>query len=360
VFAAAALAPAQAAVSYHGATAAYHAAQVGTLTAQGYRPLSLSVAGDLAAPYVSASWIQRPGPTFAMSGPLDAAGFANWRLTQALLGRRPFLVTADGSGSNTVYMGVWLADSVPANLVLDVGKTQFDAECEAARGNGRWLTCAAMHGNSIVPRYSGVFEDNPDDVAWGHTINDTAAVLGQNKTAHQEGEARPCFVAGSSWGRYLSVWRDDRIGSWELVWDQPSASYQQAFNVYTGGGYFPLVVASHGPIASARYSAIFVQSDVTQPRSLTTTGLSVGALSSFDNHLQYLLQSEGARAGALAIVKDGRLVYARGYTRAEPGYHVTQPSDRFRLASLSKLVAAAATARIVQQGAPTYGTTVQS
>src|SRR5690606_32025799 len=48
------------------------------------------------------------------------------------------------------------------------------------------------------------------------------------------------------------------------------------------------------------------------------------------------MQKQNGRAAALAVVKDARLVLARGYTLAEPGYPITQPTSLFRIASCNK------------------------
>src|SRR5207249_2615543 len=50
----------------------------------------------------------------------------------------------------------------------------------------------------------------------------------------------------------------------------------------------------------------------------------------------------GARAAQLAIAKNGVTKFSRAYTWAEAGYRITQPSDRFLLASCSKMFLEAA------------------
>jgi CubicO group peptidase (beta-lactamase class C family) len=349
--------PAQSTVSYHGASPIGHALQASTLTSQGYRPLTVSVAGTLTTPRISATWIQRAGPAWVMSTPQSQVDDQAWRVGYALQGYRPLLVSVDGSGSDTVYMTVCVADGVSA--VFSGGHTAagFDSQVASMRNAGLWPISIAVHGTAAAPRYSYVYTHNVDDVAWGYSIGDSAAVLGQKKAAHQEGEARPSYVAGSSFGHYASIWRDDRIGSWELVWDQPAASYQSAFNVYSSGGYFPLVIASHDSGANTRYSAIFVQNDTPQTRTPGSTGMHSGLLA-FDSYMQNHLQAVGARAGALAITKHGRLVYARGFKLAEPGYQQTQPTDVWRLASLTKPITAAAIYHLTGETAVTLNTTL--
>lgn len=57
-------------------------------------------------------------------------------------------------------------------------------------------------------------------------------------------------------------------------------------------------------------------------------------------------------AGAsLAIAKDGRLVYAKGFGYADTTYRIpVQPYNKFRIASISKLITAAAIMKLQEQG----------
>ena len=63
-----------------------------------------------------------------------------------------------------------------------------------------------------------------------------------------------------------------------------------------------------------------------------------------------LMKASNIRGAALAIVDGTRLVYARGYSWAEPDYPPVQPTTCFRLASVSKLVAALGIHQLVAEG----------
>jgi CubicO group peptidase (beta-lactamase class C family) len=75
---------------------------------------------------------------------------------------------------------------------------------------------------------------------------------------------------------------------------------------------------------------------------MTATGAPVASLAGFDHIMQTFMQTNAVRAAQLAIAKNGTPKLSRAYTWAEPGYRVTQPSDRFLLASCSKMFLEAA------------------
>lgn len=71
----------------------------------------------------------------------------------------------------------------------------------------------------------------------------------------------------------------------------------------------------------------------------------------FDDFMNGLLSKHKIPGGSLAVVKDGKLVLARGYGLADPANKVqAQPDSRYRIASLSKFITAVAVLHLVDQG----------
>ncbi len=97
-------------------------------------------------------------------------------------------------------------------------------------------------------------------------------------------------------------------------------------------------------------------SDITgmqgrMPSESPMTGIPVPSMASFDRIIPELMTKWRMPGGAVAVVKDERLVLARGYGFAdqEVGQPV-QPDSRFRIASLSKPITAAAILKLVEEG----------
>jgi CubicO group peptidase (beta-lactamase class C family) len=116
-----------------------------------------------------------------------------------------------------------------------------------------------------------------------------------------------------------------------------SNDYQTEFNQQTAKGFYPICTQGGGTTASPVYAAIFAQQDIPSARQWTATGPAVASLAAFDTAFQQFMQANAVRAAQFAIALNGTLLLARGYTWAEPGYRITQPSDRFLLASCSKM-----------------------
>ena len=99
--------------------------------------------------------------------------------------------------------------------------------------------------------------------------------------------------------------------------------------------------------------------DAAPADTLPMTGTPDPALQSFDDTMRAFMQKRKVPGGALAVVKDGRLVYARGYGVAdqETGTRV-QPASLFRIASISKPITAVALMTLIQN--PRYKLTLDT
>jgi N-acyl-D-amino-acid deacylase len=71
----------------------------------------------------------------------------------------------------------------------------------------------------------------------------------------------------------------------------------------------------------------------------------------FDREMEQFMQARGVPGGALAVVKDRRLVYAKGYGWADrDARREVRPDSLFRIASVSKPVTAVAVMKLVEEG----------
>lgn len=81
------------------------------------------------------------------------------------------------------------------------------------------------------------------------------------------------------------------------------------------------------------------------------TGVAVPEMASYDTELQKFMTKWSVPGAAVAVVRDGRLVFARGYGVADPATGApVQPDSLFRIASVSKPVTSAAVMKLVQDG----------
>jgi CubicO group peptidase (beta-lactamase class C family) len=336
--------------AYHGVNGAEHQAKFNTLSAQGYRMISLSVYGDSNSPLYAAVWVQRGGPAWVAVHGIDAAAYQSFFNTQTAKGFIPVLVSATGAYASAVFaavfeqgiQGPWQArHGVPAGLQNQGGS--FDNLNASFAAQGLYIRSFAIYGASNDRRYIAVWHANPGYVKWH--VHSADAAPNYQTTFNAETQLpgyglhgyRPAFVALSADQTYCSVFKDDVVGPWVARHGLTSAEYQTEFNKQTAAGNYPICVQGGGTVADPVYAAIFAKQDIPLARQWTATGTAVPALAAFDTAFQQFMQTNAVRAAQFTIAKNGTVRLARAYTWAEPGYKITQPSDRFLLASCSKM-----------------------
>jgi len=113
---------------------------------------------------------------------------------------------------------------------------------------------------------------------------------------------------------------------------------------------FLLVVAHYNPIA--------VESPGSRPGKLAPASVrltnSYSSSSEFDDCLPVVnsfMKKWNVQGAAVAIARQGKLVYARGFGYADTAAGIeTQPYSKFRVASISKLVTAVAVMKLMEEG----------
>ena len=341
--------------AYHGVTSAQHQTHFNSLSAQGFRMISLSVYGDPGDARYAAVWVQRQGAAWVAVHGVDSAGFQSFFNNWTAKGYAPVLVSATGASGNAIFAavfeqgiaGAWLArHGMTSGPQANAGTFQ-NLNAMAAAGK-MILRSLAIYGTASDRRYAAVWHANPGYVKWHVHPSDTAAsyqVVFDAETqlpGYQLAGYRPAYVALSGDHTYCSMFKDDVVGSWVARHGLTAAEYQTEFDQQNAAGLYPICVQGGGSGSDTRYAAIFAKQDIPLGREWTVTGAAVPALAGFDHAMQTFMQANGVRAAQLAIAKNGVAKLSRAFTWAEPGYRITQPSDRFLLASCSKMFLEAA------------------
>ena len=346
-------------VAYHGVDAATHQQRFDELLSQGLRMTWVNVSGDPADARYAAVWVTNDGRGWAGAHNLDAAGYQRRFDELTAAGLTPSVVSASGPADRAVFaaifeqcaIGTWTArhglpwggSGQPDTLIGQNGK------CQAA---GQMVRCLAIYGTTEEQRFAGVWWEATDGVAASLWLGD-ADFHQRLFDAQLVGGNRPSSLAVSSDGRVLSVFRGDQIGAWAARHRITAQEYQSEFDRQAQQGHRPIVVAAGGSGNDAGYAAVFAAGEVATPRQWTVTvgTNSVPSLAAeLDDALADTMRRFGVRAAAIAVARAGRVRISRGYTWAEPGYPVTQPSAVFRQASVSKLFTAAAVQALHDDG----------
>lgn len=105
--------------------------------------------------------------------------------------------------------------------------------------------------------------------------------------------------------------------------------------------------------------AISIAASASAQRQWTVTGQDVPELAAVDQMMREIMQENDIRGGSVAVAKDGRLVYARGFTWDQPTVDPVQPTTLFRIGSIGKSITSVAIHQLIERGQLTHSTLVQ-
>ena len=87
------------------------------------------------------------------------------------------------------------------------------------------------------------------------------------------------------------------------------------------------------------------------PPDIPITGAAVPGMASYDQVIPALMRKHAIPGGAVAVVRDGKLIYARGFGYADVENGTPVPPDAlFRIASVSKPITGVAIMKLVEEG----------
>ena len=90
---------------------------------------------------------------------------------------------------------------------------------------------------------------------------------------------------------------------------------------------------------------------VTPPAEIPITGAAVPGMASYDEAIAALMRKHAIPGGAVAVLRDGKLIYARGFGYADVENETpVQPDALFRIASVSKPITGVAIMKLVEEG----------
>src|SRR5678815_4969953 len=111
-----------------------------------------------------------------------------------------------------------------------------------------------------------------------------------------------------------------------------------------------------GLFVAASFSACDKQpvapSGTTPPQQeIPITGAAMPGMGSFEQSVSDVMQKYSIPGGAVAVVRDGKLIYARGFGYADVENKTpVEPDALFRIASVSKPITSAAIMKLVEEG----------
>lgn len=276
----------------HGLTSSQYQSAFDTLIAQGYRLIHISAYSVQGVDYYAAIWDKSHGPGWQARHGLTSQQYQTTFDTLVAQGYRLVRVSGYDIGGADHYAALWTQASGPP-----------------------WI---AKHGMTAA-QYQSAFD----------------SLVGQGY--------RLLRVSGYPHGadvRYAAIWEQSTGYPWIARHGLSSASYQATFDDLYYQGYRLATVSGYRSGAAPAFAARW-----------DNRGFKSDELTAMNKVVTDFMAQWGVPGASIALTKDGRLVYAKGFGEANTGTHeAVTTHHKFRIASVSKPITASILMRLVDLG----------
>jgi len=334
-------AQAQAFAARHGLTPAQYQATFNDLTAKGYRLKSVSGYVRGGSEHYAALFEQTSGPAWVARHGLSSSEYQNAFNTYVRQGYRLTWVSGHEFGGAVRYAGIWEKKSGPAWVARHgLTSAQYQQAFNEYVSQGYRLVHVNGYTSGGSARFAAIFE-KASGPAWiaRHNLSSSDYQTQFDALAKQGYRVR--VVSGYRPGNtdlYAALWEKVSGPVWAARHGTPEAWYQNVFDNFYYQGYRPTSIVAFTSDSGARVNSVWENNQFTGAQ-----------LQSFRNAASNYLSTYQVPGLALAITKNERLVYAAGFGEADQSNgEEASPTNRFRIASVSKPITAVAIMTLVE------------
>lgn len=342
-------------VARHGLTATEYQTEFDKWTAPPYeyRPISICGYEQTGQARFVAIWEERPGPGWISHHQMTQAQFESLRADYAKLDYHPAFISGFAIGNSAYYSAIW--EHLPgADVVSAVGL--FNSSYVAEDGNRVRQGYKSVHvwtfNIGVAEYFVGIWRKNvAPEYAIRRRQNPVEYQQEFNNLAGQ-GYQLVAVSASAPAGQELhtSVWKKPGDGVAGYSRHHLSAvNYQAEMWNWEYQGYRPVLTSVFVQNGAPRFNAIWQNNG----------GMSPSNLAIIDDAIADYMRTNGVPGLSLAISRNGRLVYAKGWGYADVAANEwAHPHHRFRVASVSKPITSAAVLKLADCCGLSLGQTV--
>ncbi|GIH72945.1 hypothetical protein [Sphaerimonospora thailandensis] len=226
-------------------------------TSADLRPVTFSIGLQKSTERYAMFWDNKPGPDWTMEVELRGSAAYQKRFDQVTAnGYQPTVVTATGSGPNTVFTAIYEKKTGKFIARHGIGIPEFLLANTDANRNGYIPVSVNLYGTASSPRVAAVWAANPSGVSWHFTLSDSASEYQRIFNINVKRGYRPSAITVTPDGKgYLTIWRKDTIGAWYAFHGMSAAQYQARFDEMTAKGLYPTWIDMENGV----YAAIFTR-----------------------------------------------------------------------------------------------------
>jgi CubicO group peptidase (beta-lactamase class C family) len=327
----------------HGLTSDQYQAEFNALTSQGYRLTYISGYTVNGQERFAALFEKNSGPGWVARHGMNAATYQSEFNKYTGQGYRLILVNGYTVNNQDRYVAIWEQGAGPAYVARHgMTSAEYQSEFNKYVGQGYRLVHVSGYAVNNSDRYAAIWVQKAGP-PWVAKHGMTSAQYQTEFNNWTSQGYRLVRVSGYGVGNqdlYAAIWEKAAGPSWVARHGMSSPDYQGEFNNYYYQGYRLEMIDGYTVGNQDRYAAIW-----------HSVAMTPADLAFIDDKIQAYTKKHSIPGMSIAVVKDGRLVFAKGYGYADTGaQEKVNPAHLFRIASVSKPMTSIAIMKLIEEG----------
>ena len=325
----------------HDMTAAGYQTFFNESNQKGMRPICVSGYTVNGAERYAALFEKKAGPAWTAKHGMSSADYQTQVNTLGGQGYQVSFVSGYQVGNAVKYAAIW--EKKNTNYIARHGQTgaQFQAEFNTNTGNGYrliFVTCYAVSGTAY---YASIYEKSAGPAYMAHFGLDAAAYQDKYTNYVSQGYrlkmVNGCNIAGKDY--YAAIWEKSSGPMFYAKHGIKGNNYQNNFDNFYYQGYKPAFISAFASSGTERFNGVWENTNMS--------GADIGKI---DAGIKKYMDDQGVKAMSLAVCKNDRLVFAKGFGDANPSTgQDLSPSYSMRIMSISKPMTSTGIMRLVAQ-----------
>lgn len=320
----------QAWVARHNLTPADYQSAFDTYLKQGYRLTTVTGYTCGGQERYIALWEKTAGPAWAARHGMSAQDYQTAFDDMLKKGYRLTHVSGYGVNNQAKFAAIWEKANGPAWAARhNLTAAQYQQAFDDMSKKGYRLTDVSGYVVNNTEYFAAIWEQSAANYIARHNM--TAAQYQQAFNDNMKQGYVLKTVSGYSKNGtdlYAAIWEKVASPMWAARHGVSNANYQYVFDNMYYQGYKPVYVNAYASGSGCEYNAIW-----------TNTNMKPADIGFIDEAVNKYMSDENVKGLSIAICKDGRLVFAKGYGLADiASGEEMSPDQSLRIMSISKPV----------------------
>ena len=328
----------------HGLTSDQYQSTFNELVSQGYRLNYVSGYTFNNDPRYAAVWEKKPSPAWVAHHGMTSTQYQQTFNQYISQGYRVVLVNGYTVNGVDYYVAIWdKSQSGPWVARHGMTSSEYQNEFNTYVGQGYRLKHVSGYAVGTEARYAAIWEKSNDGIAWVARHGMTSSAYQTAFDSYVGQGYRPVLVNGYQVNNVdysVAIWDKSPSGAWSARHTMTSTSYQAKFDNHYYQGYMLKTISGYGLGLSDYYAALW-ENNVMKGSDLDI----------INNDIKAYMDKYSVPGLSLAITKDDRLVFGKGFGLADQASNtIVTPHSLFRIMSISKSLTATAIMQLIAAG----------